>query len=159
MTIEQLLILLVGALLGGTGAWLALRARAVSVNSQLSLLTNDLADARSQLATQQEANAQLREKVAKLTNTLELNAKANEENLGRLREMFGSLAADALRNNNQSFLELAKANLEKFQSVARNDLEARQKAVEHLVAPIQDSLNKVDEKIQQIGRASCRERV
>ena len=152
MTIEQLLILLVGALLGGTGAWLALRARAVSLNSQLSLLTNDLADARSQLATQQEANAQLREKVAKLTNTLELNAKANEENLGRLREMFGSLAADALRNNNQSFLELAKANLEKFQSVAKNDLEARQKAVEHLVAPIQDSLNKVDEKIQQIEK-------
>jgi len=152
MTIEQFLILLVGALLGGTGAWLALRARAVSLNSQLSLLTNDLADARSQLATQQEANAQLREKVAKLTNTLELNAKANEENLGRLREMFGSLAADALRNNNQSFLELAKANLEKFQSVAKNDLEARQKAVEHLVAPIQDSLNKVDEKIQQIEK-------
>jgi DNA recombination protein RmuC len=152
MTTEPIFIFLVGALLGGTLAWLALRARAASLSSQLSLLTSDLAAARSQLGAQQEANAQLREKVAGLNKALEISAQANEESLERLREMFGSLAADALRDNNQSFLELAKANLEKFQVIAQGDLEARQKAVEHLVMPIQESLSKVDQKIQQIEK-------
>jgi DNA recombination protein RmuC len=152
MTLVQFSILLLGVLVGGAVAWLGVRARAASLNSQVTLLTNDLATTRSQLGLQQEANAQLREKVATLTNTLQLSTKANEDSLERLREMFGSLAADALRNNNQSFLELAKANLEKFQGVAKSDLEARQKAVEHLVMPIQESLSKVDQKIQQIEK-------
>ena len=152
MTTEQIFILLVGIALGGTIAWLALRARTASLTSQVPLLTNDLALSRLQLNAQQEANAQLREKVAALTNTLDLTAKSQEESFARLREAFGSLAADALRNNNRSFLELAKANLEKFQGVAKSDLEARQKAVEHLVMPIQESLGKVDQKIQQLEK-------
>ena len=69
-----------------------------------------------------------------------------------LREAFQALASDALRSNNQSFLQLAKASLEKFQSEAKGDLESRQKAVENLVAPIKDSLNKVDSQIQQMEK-------
>ena len=72
--------------------------------------------------------------------------RATEE----LREAFSSLAADALKSNNQSFLELAKTSLEKFQTEAKGDLEARQKAVEHLVTPIRESLGRVDEKIHQM---------
>jgi DNA recombination protein RmuC len=152
MTTEQIFLFLLGTSFGGLVAWLALRARAASLNSQATLLANELASARAQLEVHQETNTQLREKVAGLAKALELSTKANEADLERLREVFGSMAADALRNNNQSFLELAKANLEKFQGVAKSDLEARQKAVEHLVAPIQDSLKKVDEKIQQIEK-------
>ena len=37
-----------------------------------------------------------------------------------------------------------------LQTEARGDLENRQKAVADLVAPVRDSLNKVDEKIQQM---------
>jgi DNA recombination protein RmuC len=47
-------------------------------------------------------------------------------------------------------LDLAKTSLEKFQSQAQGDLESRQKAVETLVAPIEESLKKVDDQIQQI---------
>src|SRR5262249_43116421 len=45
-----------------------------------------------------------------------------------------------------------KTNLEKFQSEAAGDLAARQKAVENLVAPINESLTKVDDKIRQIEK-------
>src|SRR5207253_7233543 len=65
-----------------------------------------------------------------------------------LREAFQALASDALRSNNQSFLQLAKASLEKFQSEAKGELESRQKAVENLVAPIKESLNIVASQIQ-----------
>src|SRR5207249_2663286 len=59
-------------------------------------------------------------------------------------------AADALKNNNLSFLELAKASLEKFQSEAKGDLQARQKAVADMVAPVHESLSKVDAQIRQM---------
>src|SRR5260370_7010765 len=67
------------------------------------------------------------------------------------------MAADALKSNNQQFLALARENLERFQSEARGDLEGRQKAVADMVAPVRESLSKVDAQIQQmeIARGSA----
>jgi DNA recombination protein RmuC len=52
---------------------------------------------------------------------------------------FDALAADALRKNNETFLELAAGKLGQ-----------KEQAVEQLVAPIRDSLKLVDGKIQQL---------
>jgi DNA recombination protein RmuC len=60
------------------------------------------------------------------------------------------MAADALKSNNSSFLVIAEETLKRFQSQAKGDLEARQKAVADMVAPVRDSLNKVDAQIQQM---------
>jgi len=157
MTIEQFWFLLAGAVLGGIVAAVALRSRAAALYSQLQMVTNDLTAVRTQLASQQEANTKLRETIAGLDTTLALERTANQKNLDildrateELRASFQALAADALKSNNQSFLELAKTSLEKFQTEAKGDLEARQKAVEHLVTPIRESLGRVDEKIHQI---------
>jgi DNA recombination protein RmuC len=45
---------------------------------------------------------------------------------------------------------IAEETLKRFQSQARGDLDARQKAVADMVAPVRDSLNKVDAQIQQM---------
>ncbi len=70
------------------------------------------------------------------------------------REALGStmksLAADALATNNQSFLVLAKSQLEQLQQKGTHDLDQRKQAVEHLVAPIKESLQKVDGKLQEL---------
>ncbi len=153
MAIEFLSFGILGALVGAVMVWLALRARGATLSSQFSLLKGELIAAKTQLLGQQEANVQLREKIAGLSKTLELNAKANADNLERMREVFGSLAADALRSNNQSFLELAKTKLEKYQAAAKDDLEKRQGAVQSLVDPIKTSLAKVDEQIRAIEEA------
>jgi len=155
----QLLFLVVGGLLGAGLAWLALRSRSASHDARLSLLTSDFTDARKQLAAQRAENAQLGSRIAGLEATLAHEREATKEKLAvvdrateQLREAFSSLAAEALKSNNRSFLELAKENLQRFQVEAQSDLESRQKAVEHLVTPIQDSLAKVDQKIQQIEK-------
>ena len=57
-----------------------------------------------------------------------------------------------MKNNNRSFLALAKGNLERFQSEARGDLENRQKAVADLVTPVRESLDRVDAQIQQMEK-------
>ncbi len=71
----------------------------------------------------------------------------------KFKDAFDSLAAQALKTNNESFLELAKSSLERYQSEANKELESRQKAVETLVQPIHESLSKVDQQIQQMEKA------
>jgi DNA recombination protein RmuC len=66
---------------------------------------------------------------------------------------FKSLSADALRSNNQSFLDLARASLAEFQQGAKGDLDKRQVAIDALVAPVRASLEKVDEKIASLEKA------
>src|SRR5205807_1276428 len=144
---------------GSALAWLGLRLRSAGAETRLSMTERDLAVARAELARQQEVVAKLREQAAGLESTLQHERQAAAEKLElidrastELREAFQALASDALRSNNQSFLQLAKASLEKFQSEAKGDLESRQKAVENLVVPIKESLNKVDSQIQQMEK-------
>jgi DNA recombination protein RmuC len=69
-----------------------------------------------------------------------------------LSDQFKALSAAALRDNNQSFLELAKATLGKFQESARGDLELRTRAIDQLVKPLKESLDKVDGKIGELEK-------
>src|SRR5207344_1420140 len=70
----------------------------------------------------------------------------------KLGDAFKALSSEALKSNNQSFLELANATLEKFQQGAHTDLTARQKAIDELVKPLKESLEKVDVKIAAIEK-------
>ncbi len=84
-----------------------------------------------------------------MSEKLSLAAESQE----KLKEAFQSLSAEALRGNNQSFLALANATLGKFQEGARGDLEMRQQAIDALLAPMRDSLQRVDAKIVELERA------
>ena len=110
---------------------------------------------------EKQKNAYLQETrtVSQLTTQLTEERKAAGEKLAmldearqKLSDAFKALSSDALKSNNQSFLELAKTTLEKFQDNAKSDLAARQKAVDDLVKPLKDSLEKVDGKIHEIEK-------
>jgi DNA recombination protein RmuC len=47
---------------------------------------------------------------------------------------------------------LARATLERFQQTAKGDLEQRQQAIDQLVKPLKESLEKVDGKIEEMER-------
>lgn len=70
----------------------------------------------------------------------------------QLREAFQALSAEALRQNNESFLSLAKTSLGEFQKGASHDLEGRQKAIDELVKPINQALTRVDVKLLEIEK-------
>jgi len=96
---------------------------------------------------------------AVLQTRLEAERKANQEKLTllndaetKLADAFKALSADALRNNNQSFLDLAKQNLETFQQNAKGELERRQSAIGDLIKPLKESLEKVDGKIGELEK-------
>jgi DNA recombination protein RmuC len=58
-----------------------------------------------------------------------------------LKDTFTALSAEALKANNESFLQLA-----------RTELESKRGAIEQIVQPLQESLAKVDTKLQQVER-------
>ena len=147
----------IGLLFGSLIAWLALRSRSAGLSARLSLTEKELAAEKADLARLQQAHTELVAGKARLESALESERKTSNEKIElitraseELRNAFKAMASDALKSNNLSFLVLAKESLERFQTEARGDLENRQKAVADMVAPVRDSLNKVDEKIQQM---------
>lgn len=70
----------------------------------------------------------------------------------RLREAFAALSADALKSNNQQFLDLATTSLSRFQQGAEQNLEARERAVAALVKPLEDGLKRMDEKLGAVEK-------
>jgi len=147
----------IGLLFGSVLAWLVLRSRTATLSARLSLMEKELAAGKADLAGLQKAHTDLVAGKARLESDLASERRTNAEKIElvtraseELRNAFKVMASDALKSNNSSFLVIAEETLKRFQSQARGDLEARQKAVADLVAPVRDSLNKVDAQIQQM---------
>lgn len=116
-----------------------LDANVAQLNGELATLKANVAAGEARLAAEREAARQ--------------NLELLEQARAKLSDAFKALSSDALKSNNQAFLELARATLEKFQQGAAGDLEARQKAIEQLTQPIRERLEKFDGKIDELERA------
>jgi len=113
-----------------------------------------------ELAARQEEREQLLQRLSGAETQLQADHRAAEEKLALVEEnrqqrenAFRALSAEALAANNRSFLDLAKTTLDSYQQQAKGDLETRQQAIRQLVKPLEDSLQKVDGKIQQLEQA------
>jgi len=151
----------IGLLFGTVLAWLALRSRTAALQARLSLTEKELAAKKADLTRLSEDHRMLIESRARLESALELERKTSNEKIelleksaqrasDDLQNAFKALAADALKSNNATFLQVAQETLKRFQGEAKGDLDARQKAVADLVAPVRESLSKVDAQIQQM---------
>jgi DNA recombination protein RmuC len=69
--------------------------------------------------------------------------RAQAEAQARLRETFQALSADALRNNNTMFLDLARERLALGEQKASAELERREQAVARLVEPVREALDRM----------------
>lgn len=115
-----------------------------------------LEEAQSALAAELSA---LKARESELAARMEEEKKAAEAREALLKDLqaqlqdsFKSLSADALKNNNQTFVDLAKAHLSSYQEAAKGDLELRQKSIEGLVKPIKESLTQVDARILDLEK-------
>lgn len=76
-----------------------------------------------------------------------------EQAQAQLTDTFKALSADALRRNSHSFMQLAETLLGKFQTQAQGDLSQRQQAIAALVQPLHTSLQRVDNRLQELETA------
>jgi len=176
------LALAVGLVFGGLAIWIMLRADtrntyeraraevaaeqkalAERVNGQLARI-NDLTDEKEQLRLElerlREEEAALRTANATLETRLDETRNAAEEKVATLREAreqlaesFRAASAEALQTNNQVFLDLARQSLMNITSGAETDMEGRQKAIDELVKPLRESLERVQSNIQEMEQA------
>ncbi|HEY0514295.1 MAG TPA: DNA recombination protein RmuC, partial [Thermoanaerobaculia bacterium] len=105
-------------LAGGVLVWLLTRQQRSVLEERLRSREGDAA----RLAEVSAEAGRLREERAVLQTTVEKERQATAEKLrlldeaqGRLSDAFKALSAEALQNNNASFVHLAKATLETFQ--------------------------------------------
>lgn len=70
----------------------------------------------------------------------------------KLTDAFHALSAQALQKNNAAFLELAQAKLGQFQEKATGDLAQKQQAIAELLAPVRESLARVDTQMNEIEK-------
>ena len=78
--------------------------------------------------------------------------KAYGEAETRLRDAFQAMSAEALKCNNQQFLDLAESRLREARTEAASDIEARKKSSEDLLAPMARTLEQVDREIEDSER-------
>lgn len=101
----------------------------------------------------------LREENSALSTRLELEQQNNIEKIqalekarAQLTETFTALSSQALKNNNEEFLKLAQENLKQYQAQAVNELEKKEKSIEHLLNPIKETLTKTEQQIRTIEK-------
>lgn len=131
-----------------------LEERVRARDGALAAKESELAAARAASAEAESRAAALREANARLETERVEQAKALEEKMAvvtqaraDLEKAFAALAAEALKSSGQQFLQLAQENLKRFQEGAKADLAERQKAIETVVAPVRESLAKVDAQV------------
>lgn len=131
------------------------KAAARKEAEQLTELRDRLQDREKEMKALREEITALKQVQAELETTLHKERQGMEEKIALLNEaaqkmedVFKALSAECLRNNNQQFLDLARATLEKYQSEAKGDLEQRQKAVEGTIAPLKETLEKYVQQVQ-----------
>jgi DNA recombination protein RmuC len=163
-------IFVIGMLFGGIAVYLSLRHLATIKASQAA--ASAAADARAAAIRADDlavrlagVEGQLRGKEGELRSldseltklkTERATFETRLEELGRIHERmkdaFASLSAEALKATNETFLLVAKRELEGVRAVSQRDLDDKEKAFAALISPIREGLAKYDTKLQQLAK-------
>lgn len=119
--------------------------REQELEKQLAERQLDLAEIRASLDRERIERAQLETRAHALRESLDGERRVLDEARERLSDTFKALSAEALRQSNAQFLELARQTLEA-------QLSPRDAAIEGLVKPLQDALRRSDEHVRELER-------
>ena len=147
------LAVLITAVAAGLLVWLWMLSRAAALGARLQFLTSQLAKAECELAAARECNTGLEKEKSRLETRLGAERDALQQAQARLAETFKALASDVLSTSNTRFLELARETFGKLHQQSADELGKRQQAIDSLVRPLKESLDKVDSKVGEIEKA------
>jgi len=162
--IEAIVGAVVGLAVGGAVAYaLSLRAKRAAetraagaeakvgeLRTQIARAEEDFRDLRKGLDAEREARVKAQTELAEATKNVQDQKKLLEQAQARLTDTFKALSDDALKSNNQAFLELAKKTLEGALAEAKGDLDKRKEAIDGLVKPLGESLKQYEDHIRAL---------
>ena len=129
--------------------WLILQSRHAALRERLRARDEENARLAAELSALRASESELRTSQARLETALAAERAAHE----RLATEFKALSADALSRNSVEFLNLARETFAKLHQQSADDLGKRQQAIDALVLPLRESLDKVGVKIGEIEQA------
>lgn len=132
---------LVGLILGGALTWLLVLRQVLEKRAKALDEANEALQREQQKRIEAEAR-------------LEAQTKQEQEQKERLREQFSDLAGQALKQNNSSFLELANEVLNKHVNKADTTLENKKQAVQELIKPLKESLEKHEHLVKDLQQTN-----
>ncbi len=145
MTAEHIIILLsgmIGLIFGWLVTWYHHTAKTKHLKTTLTQTTTELKIQNEKFLNVSKEHAAAKEKIIML-----------EEMRSSMTDAFKAISANALKDNNSAFLDLARTTLSKYMDMARTDLDTRGKAVNSIVEPIRETLDKYDQKVAAMERA------
>src|SRR6266568_4492428 len=126
---------------------------AEELRAQTESLRQNLDGLQQKLKLEGELKAAAEARLSEAQANFEQRRMDLEEARQKLSDAFNALAAEALKSNNQAFIQLAKSTFETIHAQAKGDLETRQKAIDGIIAPLKESLTRYEEQIQTMERA------
>jgi DNA recombination protein RmuC len=148
------LFLLIGILVGGAAAWFLGKAQArdslAIVRQQIELKDKEILDLRKLYDEERVGHASLKSKLEEKEQALADLRTYIEESIKRQSDTFAALSKDALGSNNQMFLDLARSTLETLVTDAKGDLGKRQQAIDDLLKPMNEALNRYNDQVQRL---------
>jgi DNA recombination protein RmuC len=124
------------------------RARASSLGTQLDVALTDRDESREAAGAERAARAEVERSLA----ASEERIRALEDAEKRLTDTFRAAGAEALEKNANQFMHQARLTLEKVLADAKGDVTKRQEAIDHLVRPIRESLDRQDRAVREIEK-------
>ncbi|MGB0712384.1 MAG: DNA recombination protein RmuC [Gammaproteobacteria bacterium] len=122
-----------------------LEERAQALESRLEAKTRQYSDAE---ADKRQLNERLAQERRQAADKLAVVQEAQKE----LSDAFKALSAQALKSNNESFMQLARTVLDKYQQGAKDDLTQRQKTIEQITRPIRERLEQFDGQLARLEK-------
>jgi len=133
---------------------------ALSRLEQMEDLKKTLEDRVQEINLLNTTITELKENQAKLETIIDKERISVKEKIEMLEDVrnnmvdtYKAISASALRENNQSFLDLAKTTLSKYIESAKSDFNIRSKEVKDIVIPVRDALDRYDQHVQAMERS------
>ncbi|TCK18061.1 DNA recombination protein RmuC [Thiogranum longum] len=127
------IIVLLSALLAGLVGWLAASMRA-----------------QRKLSALKEENVRVTAQLESERRVMEEKLRSFETARTQLEDSFKALAGDIMKSSSSEFLKLAETRFRALHEQSSNEFDKREKAVENLVKPIRETLDKTDQQIRKM---------
>lgn len=126
----------------------ALNAIVVELRGQVERTGTSAEQLRVQLDADRGAKVKAETELKDARLHLQEERKVLEDAKTRLSDAFKALAGEALNNSNEAFLRLANETFGRVLAQAKGDLGQRQEAIDGLVKPLAESLQRFDEHVR-----------
>jgi DNA recombination protein RmuC len=140
--------ILVAAVVAGLFVWLWMRSRSAALSATLAERDEHLVKTLGDLTALRAERDDLAKQVARLDSALQAEKDAHV----RLTNEFKALSGEALSKNSDEFLKLARESFDRLHQQSADELGKRQQAIDSLVKPLKESLEKVDAKVAEIEK-------